>query len=119
MSSFGPISSVLYLCICIRILYYENDLYKNNSVPLYLKIFLRFLGINLPTSEQVAINRQVIPEDKQDSEYLTIDATDDPSIYGEYECQATNELGQANKTVVLLHGSTPSAISDVSVLFKL
>lgn len=61
------------------------------------------------------MNRILIPEDKLGSETLIIDAVAGKSIYGAYECQATNELGQANKTFILQEGHPPGTITDVSL----
>ncbi|XP_072949856.1 fasciclin-2-like [Epargyreus clarus] len=71
----------------------------------------RYQGNDIPTKEQVAINGLLT----KDSVFMPIEVNRE-TMYGIYECIATNEYGDAKKFVTLQEAYPPPPVQNVSVL---
>ncbi|XP_028027402.1 fasciclin-2-like isoform X1 [Bombyx mandarina] len=75
----------------------------------------RFQGNEIPTAEQVELNKQLIEKlNNAQEQYLPVNI-DENFLYGVYECVAKNAYGEATKTITLKKGFVPSVVNNVTI----
>lgn len=80
-------------------------------------MYFRFQGNEIPTAEQVELNKQLIEKlNNAQEQYLPVNI-DENFLYGVYECVAKNAYGEATKTITLKKGFVPSVVNNVRNLF--